>query len=118
MQPPTYFNRWRRYPRSCAGHTLQGFIIGALMLAPAFLPFLPVKLPSYLEENRLLLLVLPAFAALQAIGYFAYQFGSGARKAINRHETDSIGWDCADLSVGGWLAPPAWFGIAILLRII
>lgn len=91
MPPPTYFNRWRRYPRSCAGHTLQGFIIGLLILAP----------PLLMGGRGF---AVTAFALLQAQGYFAYQFGSGARKAINRHQTDSIGWDCADLSVGGWLA--------------
>ena len=103
MPPPTYFNRWRRYPRSCAGHTLQGFIIGLLMLSPVFLPSL---------------WPLAAFAGLQACGYFAYQFGSGARKAINRHETDSIGWDCADLTVGGWLALLAYaIGIGCYLLV-
>ena len=105
MRPPTYFNRWRRYPRSCAGHTLQGFIIGALMLTPL--------LTQRWDGDSLW--VFTVAGVVLALGYFAYQFGSGARKAINRHETDSIGWDCADLSVGIYLAIIASIPILVLL---
>ena len=102
MKSPTYFSRWRAYPRSCAGHTAQGWGIGVMALSPlimgALWPLAPV-------------------AAILALGYFCYQFGSGARKAINRHETDSIGWDCADLSVGIWLAVLT-YAIAIIVGVL
>ena len=36
-KPPTYFSRWRSYPKSCAGHTAQGFGIGLMALSPLIL---------------------------------------------------------------------------------
>ena len=90
-----YFTRWRRYGWSCAGHTAQGFGIGMLILGPNFL----------LATNAWPLSVL---GCVLAIAYIGYQAGSGARKAVNHHQTDSIGWDIADMSVGLWLAFGVW----------
>ena len=73
----TWFSRWRVYPWSCAGHVTQGIAAGALAGAGHHWP-----------------------AAVWFTGYLAYQFGSGARKAVNRHETDTIGLDSFDFTVG------------------
>ena len=91
MKGPTYFSRWRRYPLSCLGHTAQGVAVGLLMMTP-------------LRWQELW--PLTVVACVLAVGYFLYQLGSGARKAINNHHTDSIGWDIVDLSVGMYLALP------------
>ena len=103
MKSPTYFNRWRRYPRSCFGHTLQGYCIGTVMLAPAMAA---LQMPDMAAAVAVALMLAPLslFGFVMALAYMGYQMGSGARKAVNRHETDSIGWDIADMSVGMWLS--------------
>ena len=93
-----YFTRWRRYGLSCAGHTAQGFGFGMLMLAPNFL----LAMQAW---------PLTVVGAMLAFLYVGYQVGSGARKAVNHHKTDSIGWDIADASVGVWLAVAVWGGV-------
>lgn len=100
---PTYFNRWRRYPKSCAGHTLQGALTGLVILAPAIAA---LQMPSTASALTVAIILFPltVMGFTLALGYWAYQFGSGARKAVNRHRTDSIGWDSADLMVGLWFS--------------
>ena len=75
--PPTWFGRWRRYPWSVAGHIATGAACGVMAAFDWHWP-----------------------AAVWAGAFFAYQFGSGARKAINRRETDTMGLDTYDLAVG------------------
>ena len=93
-----YFIRWKRYGWSCAGHTLQGYLIGLLLLAPNLL------LAHAAWPMSLCGVVL-------AICYLGYQAGSGARKIANQGKADSIGWDIADLSVGIWAAVITWLVI-------
>ena len=104
-KPPTYWSRWKAYGRSCAGHTLQGFLIGLLILAPILGAAYQQTLGDALAIG-LLLLPMPVFGFTLALAYIAYQAGSGARKALNsnQHRTDSIGLDIADLTVGLWLS--------------
>ena len=102
MKSPTYFNRWLAYPRSCLGHTLQGLGFGLLILAPNLL----LAMAAWpLSVAGVMLLML----------YVCYQFGSGARKIVNRGHADSIGWDVADASVGLWLAVLIW-GLVVAYR--
>ena len=103
MKKPTYFNRWARYPKSCFGHTLQGCCIGTVMLAPAMAALQMPDIASAMV-TALMLAPLSLFGFVLALAYIGYQMGSGARKAVNNHETDSIGWDIADMTVGMWIS--------------
>ena len=110
---PTYFNRWRRYPKSCAGHTMQGLLTGLVILSPAIVAFQMPNAPAALTM-AVILFPLTVMGFALALGYWAYQFGSGARKAVNRHKTDSIGWDSADLMVGLWFSVIIATGFTLL----
>ena len=100
---PTYFSRWRAYPRSCLGHTAQGVLTGMVILAPLLFASQMPNVPAAVAA-AIIFSPLSVLGFTLALGYWAYQFGSGARKAVNRHQTDSIGWDAADLSVGLWIS--------------
>ena len=72
-----WFARWKAYPLSVLGHIAQGAVAG-IAAAAGLTPMWVVML----------------------VGYLAYQFGSGARKAVNTHATDTIGLDAFDFAVG------------------
>ena len=80
----TWFSRWRKYPKSVAGHIAQGFALGSLCFADFWMGF--------------------GATALYGQFFLAYQIGSGARKAVNKRKTDTIGLDAFDFIVGA--APP------------
>lgn len=78
---PTYWNRFRRYPLSCLGHTVQGLVAG-LLLMPG--------------ENSIF-----AFASVVwAYLFVKYQELSMERKAINTGRADTGGLDVQDFLVG------------------
>lgn len=80
----TWFSRWRKkpdgtkgYPGSIIGHMAQGVAAGVLA--------------AYGYHWA---------AGIWTAGYFSYQFGSGARKAINKRKADTIGLDAFDFTIG------------------
>ena len=77
---PTWFNRWRTYPKSIAGHILQGVAAG-------------IMVGSGSTE-----LIIGGVSWM--VGFWLYQFGSGLRKAINTNHTDTMGLDAFDFIVG------------------
>ena len=89
-EEPTWRGRWRVYPRSCAGHIIQG--------AAASLPLLAVSL--WKPDNVMAVVVAVAVLAVWLWIYTAYQGLSGARKAVNRKKTDTMGLDVVDFLIG------------------
>ena len=89
MTHPTWFSRWRVYPRSVLGHVLQGAASGLLVHIG------PVGL---------------AIAAFWFLGFVAYQALSFARKVSTEGRGDTAGLDAFDFIVG--FLPPA---IGVLL---
>ena len=78
VKSPNYGNRWKAYPLSCLGHTLQGLGFGLAILSPNLL----------LAMNAWPMSVI---GCVLAIAYIGYKVGSGARKIVNRGHSDSIG---------------------------
>ena len=90
---PTWFSRWRSYPKSCFGHVAQGFLAGLCLGAP---------------DIRLI-----AFAILWASSFYVYQGLSFARKVSQEGRGDTAGLDSVDFLVGLLIAFPSAFFLGI-----
>lgn len=85
---PTWWSRWRVYPRSCFGHIVQGAVAASPMVA--------VMMKWSLQAFAVAVVILLVWMWF----YTSYQGLSGARKAVNRKKTDTMGLDVIDFLIG------------------